>query len=131
MIPPNFDYAAPASLAEAVSLLQANPDAKLLAGGHSLVFVEPREGRKHQIRRHMAGLGHPVIGDARHGHGPTNRHFEEKHGLDRQLLHLERLELGQPTGGPPIQVSSPLPGDFIAVLQRLGFRNARAGEIGD
>lgn len=102
-----------------------------VAGGHSLVFVEPREGRKHQIRRHMAGLGHPVIGDARHGHGPTNRHFEEKHGLDRQLLHLERLELGQPTGGPPIQVSSPLPGDFIAVLQRLGFQNARAGEIGD
>lgn len=37
MIPPNFDYAAPTSLAEAVSLLQANPDAKILAGGHSLV----------------------------------------------------------------------------------------------
>jgi carbon-monoxide dehydrogenase medium subunit len=37
MIPPNFDYAVPTSLAEAVSLLQANPDAKILAGGHSLV----------------------------------------------------------------------------------------------
>lgn len=102
-----------------------------VAGGHSLVLVEPREGRKHQIRRHLAGLGHPVIGDARHGHGPTNRHFEEKHGLDRQLLHLERLELGTPSGGPPIQISSPLPGDFIAVLQRLGLRGARTGEFGD
>jgi carbon-monoxide dehydrogenase medium subunit len=37
MIPPNFDYAAPASVEEAVSLLSANPDAKLLAGGHSLI----------------------------------------------------------------------------------------------
>ncbi|MBK7584889.1 MAG: RNA methyltransferase [Myxococcales bacterium] len=93
-----------------------------VAGGHSLVLVEPREGKKHQIRRHMAGLGHAVVGDHRHGHGPTNRHFEEKHGLDRHLLHLERLELGTPAGDQVLVISSPLPPDFISVLQRLGIK---------
>ena len=97
-----------------------------VAGGHSLLEVEPREGKKHQIRRHLAGLGHPVVGDTRHGHAATNRHFEEKHGLDRQLLHLCRLELATPDGHEPIVVSSPLPPACIAVLQRVGFRAAAA-----
>ncbi|MCC6899389.1 MAG: RNA methyltransferase [Polyangiaceae bacterium] len=93
-----------------------------VAGGHSLLEIEPREGQKHQIRRHLAGLGHPVVGDTRYGHAPTNRHFEEKHGLDRQLLHLSRLELATPGGDGPIVVSSPLPPACIAVLQCVGFR---------
>ena len=98
-----------------------------VAGGHSLLEVEPREGKKHQIRRHLAGLGHPVVGDGRYGHSPTNRHFAEKHGLDRQLLHLGRLELAAPSGASPIVISSPLPGAFIAVLQRLSFRSVPSG----
>src|SRR6185369_14992551 len=48
-------------------------------------------GRTHQIRRHLAAIGHPVIGDERYGHLPTNRYFEEKHGLDRSFLHLVRI----------------------------------------
>ena len=99
-----------------------------VAGGHSLLEVEPREGKKHQIRRHLAGLGHAIAGDGRYGHAATNRHFAEKHGLDRQLLHLGRLELATPSGGLPIVISSPLPGGFIAVLKRLSFRSVPPGE---
>lgn len=101
-----------------------------VAGGHSLVQVEPDEGGKHQIRRHLSGLGHAVIGDQRYGHAGTNRHFEEKHGVDRQLLHLASVELAEPGGGLPLRVSSPLPGDFLSVLQRLGFPGALLERFG-
>ena len=57
-------------------------------GGHSLVRARPEQGRMHQIRRHLASLGHPVLGDARYGDAASNRHFEMRHGLDRTFLHL-------------------------------------------
>lgn len=88
-----------------------------VVAGHSLLSVRPEGGKKHQIRRHLAGLGHPVIGDARHGHAPTNRHFAERFALDRTFLHCERLELAAPGAGPTRVYESPLPGDLVTVLE--------------
>ncbi|MEI8259418.1 MAG: pseudouridine synthase, partial [Deltaproteobacteria bacterium] len=88
-------------------------------GGHSLVRVTPVTGRKHQIRRHLAQLEHEVLGDARHGHAPSNRHFAEKYLLDRPFLHCAKIELTHPQTGERLGVESPLPGDLAAVLQRL------------
>lgn len=88
-------------------------------GGHSLLAVVLETGRTHQIRRHLAGLGHPVLGDARHGHAPSNRHFAEKLGLDRPFLHAARLELVTP-GGAALDLAAPLPGELRLVLDRLG-----------
>lgn len=88
-------------------------------GGHSLIRVTPATGRKHQIRRHLAQLDHAVLGDERHGHAPSNRHFEEKYLLDRPFLHCARIELTHPHTGERVIVESPLPGDLAAVLARL------------
>lgn len=85
---------------------------------HSLLDVRIETGRTHQIRRHLASLGHPVVGDERHGHGPTNRHFAERYGLDRPFLHAARLELDDPTRDGRIVVEAPLAGDLAAVLAR-------------
>jgi len=90
-----------------------------VVGGHSLLAVHPIEGRTHQIRRHLAGLGHPVLGDARYGHPPTNRHVAERHGLDRTFLHCARIELIHPRSGAPLRVEAPLAGDLDAVLASL------------
>jgi len=73
-----------------------------------------------QIRRHLAAIGHPVLGDERYGHAPTNRHFEEKYGLDRTFLHCVRFEIEHPTSGVHLVVESPLPGDVQTVLERAG-----------
>ncbi len=89
-----------------------------VAAGHSVLRVEPEHGRTHQIRRHLASIGHPVLGDARYGHAPSNRYFEEKHGLDRPFLHCARLEIVHPRTGAPLVVESPLPGDLRAVCER-------------
>jgi 23S rRNA (uracil1939-C5)-methyltransferase len=94
-----------------------------VASGHSVLRVIPEQGRTHQIRRHLAAIGHPVLGDDRYGHGPTNRFFEEKNGLDRAFLHCVRIEIDLPGAGDPkrgtrLIVEAPLPGDLRAVLER-------------
>jgi len=89
-----------------------------VASGHSVLRVIPEQGRTHQIRRHLAAIGHPVLGDERYGHGPTNRFFEEKNGLDRPFLHCVRVELEHPITGARLVIEAPLPGDLRAVLER-------------
>jgi 23S rRNA (uracil1939-C5)-methyltransferase len=92
-------------------------------GGHSVLRVIPEHGRTHQIRRHLAAIGHPVLGDERYGHAPSNRFFEEKHGLDRTFLHCIRLELNHPHTGQRLIVETPLPGDLRLSLMRCGGPN--------
>jgi 23S rRNA (uracil1939-C5)-methyltransferase len=89
-----------------------------IASGHSILRVIPDGGRTHQIRRHLAAIGHPVIGDERYGHLPTNRYFEEKHGLDRSFLHLVRIEVMHPKSGARLLIESTLPGDLRSALER-------------
>jgi 23S rRNA (uracil1939-C5)-methyltransferase len=89
-----------------------------VASGHSVLRVIPEQGRTHQIRRHLAAIGHPVLGDDRYGHGPTNRFFEEKNGLDRAFLHCVRIEVDHPGSGNRLIVEAPLPGDLRGVLER-------------
>ena len=89
-----------------------------IGGGHSVLRVVPEHDHPHQIRRHLAAIGHPLLGDARYGHAPTNRYFEEKHGLDRSFLHLVRLEMVHPRTGERLIIESPLPADLRSALTR-------------
>lgn len=89
-----------------------------VASGHSVLRVIPEQGRTHQVRRHLAAIGHPVLGDDRYGHAPTNRFFEEKNALDRTFLHCVRLEFDHPTRSQRLIVEAPMPGDLRGVLER-------------
>jgi 23S rRNA (uracil1939-C5)-methyltransferase len=91
-----------------------------VSGGHSILRIIPDENATHQVRRHLAAMGHPVLGDARYGHAPTNRFFEEKNALDRPFLHAIRVELEHPVNKTRIHFEVPLAGDLKAVLERLG-----------
>jgi 23S rRNA (uracil1939-C5)-methyltransferase len=98
-----------------------------MAGGHALLEVLPESGRTHQIRRHLAAIGEPVLGDERYGHAPSNRHLFERHFLDRPFLHCAALELLHPVAGRIVRVEAPLAPDLAAVLRRLGLDPARIG----
>jgi 23S rRNA (uracil1939-C5)-methyltransferase len=89
-------------------------------GGHSLVAVRPDEGRKHQIRRHFASLGHPVIGDERYGDPRTNDYFAMKHFLDRPFLHCARIALDIEGHTLELTASLDQAPDLVAVLESLG-----------
>jgi 23S rRNA (uracil1939-C5)-methyltransferase len=91
-----------------------------IVAGHSVVRAMPDEGRTHQIRRHLALIGHPVLGDERYGDPATNRYFAEKHGLDRAFLHCLRLEFDHPRTLARQVVETPIGGDLRAVLARIG-----------
>jgi 23S rRNA (uracil1939-C5)-methyltransferase len=98
-----------------------------VAGGHALLEVSPESGRTHQIRRHLAAIGEPVLGDERHGHAASNRHLFERHFLDRPFLHCAALELPHPDSGRLLRIESPLAPDLAAVLERLRADPARSG----
>ncbi|BBU81552.1 hypothetical protein EIMP300_29520 [Escherichia coli] len=58
---------------------------------YGLVELEPKTGRKHQLRRHLAHLRHPIIGDSKHGDLRQNRSGAEHFGLQRLMLHASQL----------------------------------------
>ena len=80
-------------------------------GGCSLLDVYLETGRTHQIRVHLAYLGHPLLGDRVYGK-PSPR-------LDRHFLHAHHLEFRHPTSGQVLEFRSPLPHDLAAVLDEL------------
>ncbi len=66
---------------------------KYASARYSLVEVTPLTGRRHQIRRHMASISHPIIGDTTHGDGRHNLFIRQKYGIFRLLLHAARIDL--------------------------------------
>lgn len=86
----------------------------------TLLEVEPRTGRTHQIRVHLSSIGHPVVGDTLYG-APGNLrlgHREEK-TLPRTFLHASTLEFQHPTSGQTLRLHAPLPVDLDGFLARL------------
>lgn len=88
---------------------------------YSLVKALPRTGRKHQIRRHLRHLGHPIVGDVKYGSGKHNRFFRESLNVNRLLLACTELKFKHPRG-ESVSVRAPLPEDFRRVTDSLGWQ---------
>jgi len=88
--------------------------------GWTLLELDLITGRTHQIRVHLAAIGHPVAGDPAYGTGTSRRGPDD---LGRLFLHAWRLELTSPSSGRLIRAEAPLPADLEAVLD--GLRRAR------
>jgi 23S rRNA pseudouridine1911/1915/1917 synthase len=78
----------------------------------SVVEIELETGRTHQIRVHLAAIGHPVAGDWLYGVA----------NAARPMLHAATLELWHPLTGQRLRVAAPLPADFRAEAERRGIR---------
>ena len=95
---------------------------------YSLVELRPHTGRLHQLRKHMAHLRHPIVGDVRHGEGRHNRLFRERFGVHRMLLHARAMTLPHPVTGAPLQLRAPLDEELATLLSTLGWSDASEGE---
>ena len=76
------------------------------------VSLEPLTGRRHQLRRHMKHVAHPILGDATHGKGPLNRAVAELLGMQRLWLHATHLRLPHPVTGEGLDIASPMPPEW-------------------
>jgi 23S rRNA pseudouridine955/2504/2580 synthase len=83
----------------------------------SLLEAELLTGRTHQIRVHLAHLGHPVLGDDRYGDFELNRRLR-KEGLKRMFLHAASLAFDHPASGERLRVVSPLPAELARFRDR-------------
>lgn len=95
--------------------------------GNAATFVElqPLTGRTHQLRVHMAAIGHPIVGDGKYG----GKAAFLTGSISRKLhLHARHLRIDQPSGGK-LEVTADLPEHFAASLEALGFSEAAGDDI--
>lgn len=88
---------------------------------YALLELEPLTGRRHQLRRHLKHIAHPIIGDATHGKGRHNRLFQELFDSRRLLLAATELRLPHPSNGQPLSIKATPAEDFQRVLDALGL----------
>jgi 23S rRNA pseudouridine1911/1915/1917 synthase len=90
----------------------------------SLLEAEPQTGRTHQIRVHLASLGHPVVGDSTYGAPAILRWGGgEEPTLSRTFLHAARLTFAHPLTGQRLKVEAPLPQDLAVFLDHIESRD--------
>lgn len=99
----------------------AKTDIEFLAGADMgcLVRCSLHTGRTHQIRVHMASIGHPLVADALYGGAPAV-------SMQRQALHAFRLAFAHPVTGQAMDFHAPLPADFCVALRHWGLQSPLA-----
>lgn len=88
---------------------------------YCLVEAKPKTGRKHQIRRHMKHILHPIIGDTKYGEGRHNRLFREEFDMHRLLLMATELEFTHPHTGDRMQIQAPISEEVERLFTRFGW----------
>ncbi len=99
------------------------PVSRYKTARYSLVRLFPKTGRKHQLRRHMKHLLHPIIGDTTHGRGEHNQLFRDKFQVHRLLLHASALSFTHPQSKESIRIEATVDEVFQSVLKHFGWEH--------
>ncbi|WP_454994000.1 pseudouridine synthase [Cardiobacterium hominis] len=96
-------------------------DGKHPTSRYSLAELRPLQGRKHQLRRHLKHIFHPIIGDTTHGDNRQNRVLGERYGALRLMLHASRLQLPHPHTGAPLDLHAPFDAHWAQLAAALAL----------
>ncbi len=88
---------------------------------YALLELNPLTGRRHQIRRHLKHIAHPIIGDVRYGKGSHNRYFRQHLDAGRMLLACVSMRLRHPLTQQTLQLQQPVTEAFAALLERWAW----------
>lgn len=99
------------------------PSGRYATSRFCLLHLSPLTGRKHQLRRHMAHLRHPIIGDTTHGDGKQNRFFREHFGINRLWLLAQKMTLTHPVTGVPLSIVTEPEAEWSTVFAELGWHD--------
>lgn len=86
---------------------------------YSLVELKPKTGRKHQLRRHMSHIRHPIIGDSRHGEGRHNRFFRDQFGCNRLLLAATHIRFQHPHSNEVLDLCIDIPDELLRAFSSI------------
>ena len=125
------DKSAQAAVTDYVRM--ATVELPIAAGRHatsrySLLRVHPRTGRKHQIRRHMKHIFHPIVGDTTHGDGKQNVIFRKHYACQRLLLHASRMTFVHPVDQRSLTIEAPLDPIFQGIVNGLVWLASPGGK---
>jgi len=95
------------------------PFGKHATSRYSLVELTPTTGRMHQLRKHMAHILHPIIGDRPHGCNKQNKLFKDHFAMNTMLLHAQQINFTHPATAEQIVISAPLQDEFGRMLGAL------------
>ncbi|WP_018983495.1 tRNA pseudouridine(65) synthase TruC [Salinimonas chungwhensis] len=90
---------------------------------YTAVKLHPVTGRKHQLRRHLVHLRHPILGDTTHGDGKQNKFLKSRFGFENLALTCTRLVIKHPVSGKVIEISTTPREDMRNLLS--GWRDYR------
>lgn len=117
------------NLADGKTAVEIDTEYKVLAGNEDVTLLEVHliTGKTHQIRAHLASIGHPIAGDYKYGNRAFNDVLKKEYGLSSQLLHAYRLEFPEHCDGDLVRLSgqtikAPLPGLFERICKAEGVR---------
>ncbi|WP_299490646.1 tRNA pseudouridine(65) synthase TruC [uncultured Shewanella sp.] len=95
---------------------------------YALVHLTPLTGRKHQLRRHMAHLRHPIIGDTTHGDGKQNKFFREHFNVNRLWLIAKKLCFDHPRTGESMVIETELESEWLTLFHGLGWNETELSQ---
>lgn len=123
----NQDKAAQDAVTQYEPLLNTEipyPSGRYATSRFSLVKLSPKTGRKHQLRRHMAHLRHPIIGDTTHGDGKQNAFFRAHFDFNRLWLIAKKLTFTHPVTLERLSIETELEPEWETVFSGLGWDDA-------
>ena len=88
---------------------------------YSLVECLPKTGRKHQIRRHLNHINHPILNDANYGDNKQNHFFQQEFGLNRLMLFAKELTFEHPFSKQTIHIEASIGEPELELFKRLGW----------
>jgi len=89
---------------------------------YSLLHIKPETGRKHQLRRHLKHIFHPIVGDTTHGDGKHNQLFRDDLDCHRLLLAATSLSFDHPVNGNKVEIKAGLDASFSAIIDGFGWQ---------
>jgi tRNA pseudouridine65 synthase len=99
----------------------AMPSGKHATSRYSMLELMPTTGRMHQLRKHLAHILHPIIGDRPHGCNKQNKIFKEKYEMETMLLHALELHFIHPVTKATIEIKGGYQPEFKRMISVLGF----------
>jgi tRNA pseudouridine65 synthase len=123
------DRDAQAAVTECTGLGQIEidePVGRYATARFGLMELRPQNGRRHQIRRHLHHIFHPIIGDTTHGDGRQNKFFRSHFNSHRLLLCATRVQFEHPYDNTPVTIEAPPSSSFTRISDALGWHTTLA-----